>query len=501
MDQSMQITKLYRKVAALTEELVTLRDTQPLLEQDVKTKGKLVAEKEHALRLMEIERQNQRAELEEMERQVTQLQGFLEERSPHNSHVKVPGGQEEEGMVTGFKVKLEMEEMKREMESLREELRSKEDAIRQLRLSPRSLRVEDTKIKELEELVASYKEEIISLEQELEEARQQMKEDELAQRGVVDQISVLEGVVENMERGLIAEKKLGERNVKRIRDLETQLRQAQSRIEELERDEDERARRKHTSVDQLPDTHPQKRQTVQFLEQEVEKWKRLSNISQPSEMKRCESSIASSDSPEEMKGLKLIIEQLTRENVQVESENRRLKQKMQEETRTVPAATTGADALRERLEATERERDHLRGEVTELETLLESKIFREEELEKDLDKLRQEQATTSPLQRKGSSAVRHSVSPPSSRPPKPPVVEEPPAVDESLWCEICEERGHDILGCKAVFGEKLTNPASTTMNGSGKIGMGERRSVGYCENCDRWDHTTEGILPLQRLLI
>jgi CAP-Gly domain len=502
MDSSLQITKLHRKVAALTEELITLRDSQPLLEQTLKSKDKVVAEKDHALRLMEIERQNQRAELEEMERQVTQLQGFLEERSPHNSSAKIAGVDDSSVNVTGFKTKLEMEELRREIEGLKQDLADRDSQIRQLRLSPRSARVEDTKVRELEELVAAYKEEIMALEQELDEARQQMKEDEIAQRGVVDQISVLEGVVENMERGLIAEKKLGERNVKRIRELEGQLKAAQSRIEELERDEEERMKRKHTSVDRLPDSHPQKRQTVQFLEQEVEKWKRLSALSSErlSGRRTSTGSGGSGESPEEVKGLKLIIEQLTRENVQVESENRRLKEKV-----TGTNTTSGEGALRERLDAAEREREQLRSEVNDLEGLLETKIFREEELEKELEYLRLGHASTPPLRRKDSSSSAHrphSGTPPTTSPPPPPVSEEA-VVDESLWCEICEEKGHDILGCKAVFGDKPAagtaskRSTTTTLNGNGKVGMGERRSVGYCENCDRWDHTTEGnYIPL-----
>lgn len=483
----------------MTEELIALRDSQPLLEQTIKSKDKVVAEKEHALRLMEIERQNQRAELEEMERQVTQLQGFLEERSPHNSSVKIAGAEDLKDVnnVTGFKAKLEIEELRREIEGLKQDLSDRDSTIRQLRHSPRTARVEDNKVRELEELVAAYKEEIAALEQELDEARQQMKEDEIAQRGVVDQISVLEGVVENMERGLIAEKKLGERNVKRIRELEAQLKQAQGRIEELERDEEERIRKKHTSVDRLPDSHPQKRQTVQFLEQEVEKWKRLSSLSTATGNGRRTSTASggSGESPEEVKGLKLIIEQLTRENVQVESENRRLKAKS---IGSEVSATSGEGALRERLEAAEREREQLRSELGELEGLLESKIFREEELEKDLERLRNGHASTPPLRRKSSSSSQHrphSMTPPSSSPPPPPTIEEEAVVDESLWCEICEEKGHDILGCKAVFGDKPTTArdSSASLNVNGKIGMGERRSVGYCENCDRWDHTTEGV--------
>lgn len=181
----------------------------------------------------------------------------------------------------------------------------------------------------------------------------------------------------------------------------------------------------------------------------------------------------------------MIIEQLTRENVQVESENRRLKAKQTEES-----STTGEDALRDRLESAEREREQLRSEVQDLEGLLESKIFREEELEKDLEQLRNNHSSTPPLRRKSASSIRrHSATPPTISPPPPPISEES-VVDESLWCEICEEKGHDILGCKAVFGDKpTTNRASVS---SERVGMGERRSVGYCENCDRWDHTTEG---------
>jgi hypothetical protein len=501
MDASIQVTKLHRKVASLTEELVKIRDNQPLLEAQIKSKDKEVAEKEHSLRLMEIERQNQRAELEEMERQVGLLQGFLEERSPHNSSVKIAGAEELKGdgiAVTGFKAKLEIEELRREIEGLKVDLSEKDSKIRALVHSPRTARVEDTKVRELEELVSAYKDEIQSLEQDLEDARQQMKEDEIAQRGVVDQISVLEGVVENMERGLIAEKKLGERNIRRIRELESQLHHAQTRIEDLERDEEDKMRRKHTSVDRLPENHPQKRQTVQFLEQEVEKWKRLSSLSGEKVPGRRTStgSGASGESPEEVKGLKMIIEQLTRENVQVESENRRLKVKVETITPVTSsssdaAATSGDAALRERLDAAERERELLRSEVNELEGLLESKIFREEELEKDLERLRIGHSSTPPLRRKSDSFRRHSATPPTTSPPPPPIAEEPP-VDESLWCEICEEKGHDILGCKAVFGDKPAKENRSSVT-SGKVGMGERRSVGYCENCDRWDHTTEGI--------
>jgi chromosome segregation ATPase len=273
MDPPLQLQKLHRKVASLTEELVSLRDAQPLLEQTLKTKDKLVAEKEHALRLMEIERQNQRAELEEMERQVTQLQGFLEERSPHNSSTKVIDV-DSETEVSDFKTKLELEELRREVDALKQEVADRDATVRQLR--SRSTGPESSRLRELEDLVAAYKSEIEHLEQELAEARSQMHEDEIAQRGVVEQISVLETVVENMERGLIAEKKMGEKNAKRIRELEGALKAAE---EALAGEEEDRMRRKHTSVDALPESHPQKRQTVQFLEQEVEKWKRLSSLS------------------------------------------------------------------------------------------------------------------------------------------------------------------------------------------------------------------------------
>lgn len=148
-------------------------------------------------------------------------------------------------------------------------------------------------------------------------------------------------------------------------------------------------------------------------------------------------------------------------------------------------ALKSAQAIAERLE---REKEELRG-------LVERKAFREEELEREIEKLKSQ---VSPVQRESviSNAVsEHTVkqgqpstardskdtvgswraAPPARRDPPPalePMVESDgrsSAADSVLWCEICETGGHDILNCSAMNGDAAQKDAGSRDGDDGVV--------------------------------
>ncbi|KAF9357911.1 hypothetical protein BGX26_002849 [Mortierella sp. AD094] len=163
----------------------------------------------------------------------------------------------------------------------------------------------------------------------------------------------------------------------------------------------------------------------------------------------------------------------------------------------------------------------LNKELTELESLIESKIFHEADLEEDvqikqklIDRLQHE---ISDLKSQlshggGSNGVNGSTypTPTSKSAPQPsslrgeyrtsaasPVVRRAPAsysADKSrssgpkeegqaLFCEICEVEGHDIISCTAVFGSKNIPRNNATVSNP-YADMEDDRP--YCENCEEY---------------
>ncbi|KAF9096029.1 hypothetical protein BGX29_008765 [Mortierella sp. GBA35] len=162
----------------------------------------------------------------------------------------------------------------------------------------------------------------------------------------------------------------------------------------------------------------------------------------------------------------------------------------------------------------------LNKELTELESLIESKIFHEADLEeevqrkqKQIDRLQQEvsdlrrqlvQTPTAPSSSPYMSTSRSPSSrnyqphegrgsplaaPPRSQPPKETAVMKDDYDNEVLFCEICEIEGHDIIGCKAVF--SANKPGMRKLESSSSISctpvpseMEDDRP--YCENCEEF---------------
>lgn len=166
---------------------------------------------------------------------------------------------------------------------------------------------------------------------------------------------------------------------------------------------------------------------------------------------------------DEIRGLKAIIHSLSRDSVPGDAER--------------PVASSDDNTARENLER----------QVAELRALLDTKNTREEELEHELDNLRRGSATT--LRGTEHSSVRDSrdtivaAKDVDSRPDsltqrkshtRVRTLDTMPESDglssitenSTLWCELCEASGHDILTCTNMFGQK-TEPVTQVLDAGG----------------------------------
>ncbi|KAG0276325.1 hypothetical protein BGZ95_007696 [Linnemannia exigua] len=171
----------------------------------------------------------------------------------------------------------------------------------------------------------------------------------------------------------------------------------------------------------------------------------------------------------------------------------------------------------------------LNKELTELESLIESKIFHEADLEeevqrkqKQIDRLQHEVSelkrqlsyspnalSTSPSMSTSRSTPTRNFHPQEGRhsplavPPRTlslkattttssttVAVSDNLEDDEVLFCEICEIEGHDIIGCKAVFSAtnktEMRRYASSSSISSTPVPSEMEDDRPYCENCEEF---------------
>lgn len=155
------------------------------------------------------------------------------------------------------------------------------------------------------------------------------------------------------------------------------------------------------------------------------------------------------------------------------SEEDKIAKLLQQHTKKIEKLTLENTAeinkLKEKNDSTEKEYKRkitmLNRDISELESLIESKIFKEADLEEALEKERKkvkkleleiEDAKEDKKEKIDADSILASISSSSSK-PKQPVVE-----DDTVYCEICEVPGHDLISCKAVTADARP----------------------YCENCE-----------------
>jgi hypothetical protein len=83
----------------------------------------------------------------------------------------------------------------------------------------------------------------------------------------------------------------------------------------------------------------------------------------------------------------------------------------------------------------------LQGEIENLESMLESKIFREQELEKQVESLKLRSSSSSTATFEGPTTPEN-----NNKVTSPPAKVDP-AAGRKLWCGLCEREGHESLDC------------------------------------------------------
>ncbi|KAK9367138.1 hypothetical protein V1509DRAFT_627744 [Lipomyces kononenkoae] len=167
------------------------------------------------------------------------------------------------------------------------------------------------------------------------------------------------------------------------------------------------------------------------------------------------------------------------------------------------------------------EREKLEQEVAQLELIIESKVFREQELDKELvqvrdqlsaalDSLRNEKAQNEILQQQlqhsqDMSIPAHSKGPTFLKEPLKPTSNinlngngghgksENNHGRGTLWCAICETEGHDIIDCKAGgYGSAITgNPVPGVTSGGRQSPIkGSPVKKLWCALCERDGHSS-----------
>ncbi|KAK0499220.1 hypothetical protein EDD18DRAFT_1350645 [Armillaria luteobubalina] len=198
---------------------------------------------------------------------------------------------------------------------------------------------------------------------------------------------------------------------------------------------------------------------------------------------------------EEIKGLKHIVRELQAEASRLESENKMLIGEMEELRQEVKILEDSMDREEEgvlnddvedlRKKLAEAEKKNLRvasdlnKEISELEALVESKIYREDEFEQEIEHLKAK------LAKKSSSSSKLSDTSSIRRVPSTSSLASQGA---SVVCEICERPGHDIFSCDLLKGDA---PSPAPINGTGSALNGNGNAADkslFCEDCESYGH-------------
>ncbi|KAI0400317.1 hypothetical protein F4802DRAFT_500564 [Xylaria palmicola] len=169
---------------------------------------------------------------------------------------------------------------------------------------------------------------------------------------------------------------------------------------------------------------------------------------------------------DEIRGLKAIIHSLSRDSIPGSESP--------EKTPTQPQRTNSFVKSRDNSIDNRINKDKLERELVDMRSLLEKKNAREEDLEREIETLRRRSVTnnrgssltvgsadrSSYRDSKGTVILARETRVPEETHKRNPTLDPMPESDalssvtetSTLWCEICETSGHDILTCTNMFG-------------------------------------------------
>ncbi|KAI9834774.1 MAG: hypothetical protein M1819_002860 [Sarea resinae] len=291
---------------------------------------------------------------------------------------------------------------------------------------------------------------------------------------------------------------------RRIEDLTQEIRELQDRSEDVEsvarqlKQLEELVQELEEGLEDARRGEAEARGEVEFLRGEVERGRselRREREKAAAALKGAGAAVDGNASPggskeveqrdDEIRGLKAIIHSLSRDSVPPDATSPILERTESQRDNGFPIVN---QQTKEELAEERQAREQLTREVKELEGLIERKSFREEELEREIERLRRnvppnQRGSVGTLgsshasertvtQSKRSSARDSSGTVVGRRDPvgSPETYRHAPALDSMtesdnyssdadggiLWCEICETTGHDILTCTKMFGKEST---------------------------------------------
>lgn len=298
---------------------------------------------------------------------------------------------------------------------------------------------------------------------------------------------------------------------KKVEDLQEELREYHSRSEDVEtvamqlKQLEELVQELEEGLEDARRGEAEARGEVEFLRGEVERGRSELRREREKAAAALKGAGAMVDAPhtpgqreveqrdDEIRGLKAIIHSLSSGGA--------------EEHHRSPLSRKGSTVNGDELKIVQANADRLEREKEELRGLVERKAYREEELERELEKLKsqlglaeqRESVISNGLSEHTATQEKRS----SGRDSKgtivnwrePPRINPPPALSpmaESdggrssanssvLWCEICETGGHDILNCSAMGGD-ASLPKLEIGTGSGKdIGIEGIRGLSFSD--------------------
>ncbi|GAO51266.1 hypothetical protein G7K_5372-t1 [Saitoella complicata NRRL Y-17804] len=484
------VAALKREIANLKEQMTTAKEFEGQLAQ----LEALLQEKAAEVKQLKIERDARTEELSRMANEFTELQGFIVSQAQPTST-----GAERSAELDELRRQLRereerLERLSRERETLRQDFRTTIDALNQS--SDETTRVYEAEIAKLSELlhqspdeqIQNYVARIHELERLYEESR--MAVEDSAQADVMEDLRSLEEMTRELETGLNEATEQIEIWRNRATEAEGQvaalkavLESAQHHISEME--DEIRALRaagaertgapgeleapgRKNSLDDLTDDHPQKRQAVAFLEDEVARLKEELEAAKASSggEPKADEAPANAEIEQELSSLRETVTELASKTeaaeklaAQLQAQIEEYQQREQQQTEKTTEGVVEFEKLREELAQERAQREQLHQHIDELTQMAEDAVMQQEDVIAENERLR--------AMVEGREGAYDGID-------EGAYGEE---AQNQIKCEICGG-GHDALDCAAVF----SGDAQPMVNEEG---------VPWCENCEKYDHATE----------